>query len=389
MSGSASGALTELLRRLVRIPSVNPMGRAELLGQTGTGEAQIGDFLEHYFRDLGVRFKRKSVSPGRDNLTAWYQAPKPGRALLFDAHQDTVPTDGMVIDPFSANIEGGRLYGRGACDVKAGMAAMLTAFARLVRERPIGSASLVMVCTVDEEYTHTGSSALAAELPVAIDLAVVAEPTSLNLINSHKGAVRWRVIARGKACHSSAPDLGDNAIYRMSRVVQALRDQHKKLAAASGEAVATLSVGTIHGGAAANIVPDSCVIELDRRVLPGEHPDAVREAVIEGLRAQLPDDFAHLEFEPPWVCMPALRPEPSLSFMPVLQDAVERATGRRPTIGSVAFGTDAGPLGQAGIPSVVFGPGDIAQAHTKDEWVDLDQVHAAAEAYFAITQALA
>ena len=198
-------AVTRLLSDLVAIPSVNPMGRP--LSGPGFLEVGMSDYLERWFRELGVPCERQTVAPGRDNLLARYEAPDARRTLLFDAHQDTVPTDGMTIPPFVPVIEAGRLYGRGSCDIKGGMAAMLVAFARLVRERPRGSASVVMACTVDEEFTHTGSPLLAAT-PHGADLAIVAEPTRLDLVNCHKGAVRWKIRTRGVACHSSTPAPG-------------------------------------------------------------------------------------------------------------------------------------------------------------------------------------
>ena len=124
----------------------------------------------------------------------------------------------MTIDPFVPRVDEGRLYGRGSCDVKGSMAAMLMALARLCRERPTGAASVILACTVDEEFTHTGSSRL-AETRLGADLAVVAEPSGLDLVHCHKGALRWKIRTRGVACHSSTPDLGVNAIYRMGRVL--------------------------------------------------------------------------------------------------------------------------------------------------------------------------
>src|SRR5262249_24245409 len=155
------------------------------------------------------------------NLLAWYEAPGSRRTILFDVHQDTVPTDGMTIPPYVPEIVDGRLFGRGSCDVKGSLAAMLAAFARLVRERPAGSASVLLACTVDEESRHTGSSRLAATDHGA-ELAIVAEPTLLNLVHCHKGPLRWKVRTRGRACHSSTPHLGVNAIYRMGPVLGAL-----------------------------------------------------------------------------------------------------------------------------------------------------------------------
>ena len=151
--------LTRLLSDLVSIPSVNPMGR----GSDGPEflETRLSAYLESWFRNEGISVTRQPIAPGRDNLLVRYNAPDARRTLLFDAHQDTVPTDGMTIPPFEPRIEGGKLFGRGSCDVKAGMTAMLLAFRRLYRERPKGSASVIMACTVDEEFTHMGSSRLA------------------------------------------------------------------------------------------------------------------------------------------------------------------------------------------------------------------------------------
>src|SRR5262249_11177118 len=143
------------------------------------------------------------------------------RRILFDVHQDTVPVGGMTIPPFVPTIERGRLYGRGSCDVKGSMAAMLLAFARLVRERPRGAASVLLAFTVDEEFTHQGSSRLWATDHGA-ELAIVAEPTVLDIVHCHKGVLRWKIRTDGVACHSSTPELGRNAIYAMAQVIGVL-----------------------------------------------------------------------------------------------------------------------------------------------------------------------
>ena len=318
-------AVTRLLSDLVSIPSVNPMGR----GLTGPGflEGRVSDYLEDWFRTLGVDVERQVVSPGRDNVIARYESPARRRTLLFDAHQDTVPTDGMTIDPFAPELKGGRLYGRGACDIKGGLAAMLTAFARLVRERPGDSASVIMACTVDEEFTHTGSSRL-ADGHHGADLAIVAEPTLLNLVDRHKGAVRWKIRTRGVACHASTPNLGVNAIYGMARVVAALEDYASELAGSTPDPVLgppSLSVGRIEGGVSVNVVPDWCEVEIDRRVIPGERaadgPGRVRAFLKERL-----GDLGRIEFLPPWVNMPPLigRPRRTLPAGPRGGDRARR-----------------------------------------------------------------
>ncbi len=376
-------AVTRLLSDLVAIPSVNPMGRP--LSGPGFLEGRMSDYLEDWFRELGIACERQTIAPGRDNILAYYEAPGAATKLLFDAHQDTVPTDGMTIPPFLPTVENGRLYGRGSCDIKGGMAAMLTAFARLVRERPKGSASVLMACTVDEEFTHKGSSRLAAHGHGA-DVAIVAEPTMLDLVNCHKGAIRWKVRTRGVACHSSTPHLGANAIYRMAKVIEVLAAHAKSLGDSTPDPVLgppSLSVGRIEGGQSVNVVPDWCEAEIDRRVLPGESGEETMQrawaALEKGIGA--PD---WLEFGDPWINLPPLSAQraPSGERLASISQAVARATGRTPNVIGVPYGTDAGPLNATGLPCLVFGPGDIAQAHTKDEWVELDQVRAAADAYY-------
>jgi acetylornithine deacetylase/succinyl-diaminopimelate desuccinylase-like protein len=374
--------VTRLLSELVAIPSVNPMGRH--LAGPDYFETRLASYLEDWFRGLGVRFERQPVAPGRDNLLAWYSAPDARRLILYDVHQDTVPTDGMTIPPFVPEISQGRLSGRGSCDVKGSMAAMLAAFARLVKERPRGSASVLLACTVDEEFTHTGSSRL-AEMPHGAELAVVAEPTLLDLVHCHKGALRWKIRTSGVACHSSTPHLGRNAIYRMGRVLDVLAQYADELAASTPDPTLgppTLSVGRIEGGQSVNVVPDWCEIEVDRRLIPGEDARTSMETVRKLVESQF-ESGDWFQMSQPWVHMPPLVSR-SARWLEPLSDAILTATGRRPAVLGVPFGTDAGPLNEKGTACVVFGPGDIAQAHTKDEWIDLDQVRLASQAYFQI-----
>jgi acetylornithine deacetylase len=350
-------------------------------------ETRLSDYVEQWLTEKGIACRRQQISSGRDNLLARFDSPGSGRTVLFDVHQDTVPTDGMIIDPFDPRVEGGRMYGRGSCDVKGGMAAMLAALERLCRDRP-RAASVVLACTVDEEFTHTGSSRL-ARTDLGADLAVVAEPTLLDLVHCHKGALRWKIRTSGVACHSSTPHLGVNAVYRMSRVLSALEEYAGALGASAPDpfvGTPSLSVGRIEGGQSVNIVPDWCEIEVDRRLIPGEEPAKAMEQAGAFLTGRL-GTLDGIEFGEPWVCLPPLEPRIG-EWLGPLKEAVARATGDEPRVVGVPFGTDAGPLSASGLPCVVFGPGDIAQAHTNDEWVDLDQVRQAADAYYQIACAL-
>jgi acetylornithine deacetylase len=268
------------------------------------------------------------------------------------------------------------------------MAAMLMALERLSRERPTRAASVILACTVDEEFTHTGSSRL-AETQHGANLAIVAEPTRLDLVHCHKGALRWKIRTRGVACHSSNPQLGINAIYRMGQVLGALVEYARTLSQDTSDPILgppSLSVGRIEGGQCVNVVPDWCEIEVDRRLIPGEDPDDSLENARQFVRERL-GGLDDVEFGRPWTRLPALTPN-SGEWIGPLKEAIKTVIGREPGVVGVPYGTDAGPLGASGFPCVVFGPGDIAQAHTKDEWVSLDEVRQAAEAYFQIACSL-
>ena len=367
-----------LLRDLVRLPSVNPMGRAV------TGDVYYEDrvtaYLERFFLDLGVPYRRSSIAPGRDNIVAGYESPGATTTLLFEVHQDTVPVDGMTVDPFAGEVRDGRLYGRGACDVKGGMTAMLAAFARLVRDKPPGAANVLLACTVDEEHTFLGVQQLVKDGYTA-DFAVVAEPTRLQVVDAHKGVVRWKVRTEGRACHSSRPDQGVNAIYRMGHVlpvIEAYADRLMKSASHPRLGPPTLSVGRIDGGVSVNTVPDGCVIEVDRRLLPGEDPAAAWRDFCQHLAAESP---VPLISDAVWMACPALDALPAPELRERFANALNAVEGRHEVL-AVPFGTDASSLAEAGIPALVFGPGDIAQAHTQDEWIELDQVDRAAEVLY-------
>ena len=285
--------LPQLLAELVRRPSVNPMGRTDLPPDI-LYESRVSAFLEHELRNIPCEFRRQTVAPGRDNLIATYTPP--GAApftTLFEAHQDTVPVDAMTVDPFGATVEGGRMYGRGSCDVKAGVAVMLTALRRLAREKPAGSARLIVAFTVDEENGGLGVSEL-MKSGVRADCAVVAEPTLLNIVNAHKGVARWAVETAGRACHSSRPENGVSAVYRMARVVSAIERYAAQLQARPPHPTLgprTTSVGRIAGGVSPNTVPDACRIDIDRRLLPGETAEGAAADLEAFLKADPAIDF--------------------------------------------------------------------------------------------------
>ena len=380
----------DILKTLISIPSVNPMGR-DLTGPEFL-ETRLSDWLCDFFSGREIPFERIEVVPGRSNVIARVQADETRPTIVLDAHQDTVPVDGMTIDPFHPVIADGKISGRGACDVKGGMAAMLHAFARLADERPPDAANVVMSCTCDEEANVQGITDLVKLwtdedrhsdlVPERPDLALVAEPTLLDIVVAHRGATRWKVKTTGRACHSSQPEQGTNAIYRMARVVSALEDYASGLKDRVTPhhlcGPATLSVGLIEGGVSVNTVPDECVVEVDRRVIPGEDG----AGVIDDVRAHL-DAHAGVpyEFLPPWLVGVPLPDEGNQEFAEQLLTHINEIAGPRQLVG-VPYGTHASRFANSGVPGIVCGPGSIDQAHTRDEWLEISELEHAAEIYF-------
>ncbi len=380
----------QTLRELVRIPSVNPMGRA--VDGPAFFEHRVTDYLQALFTRLGLPWQRQQVEPRRENIVARLDGATPpdqgGAVLMLEAHQDTVPIDGMTIDPFAAAQRDGRLYGRGACDIKGGMAAMLAAASRLVEDRPPNLPTILIACTVNEEQGFTGAKAITqlwqsadSIFPRKPDAAIVAEPTSLDVVVAHKGCVRWECRVRGRAVHSSRPELGDNAIYKMARVLRVFERYQREVAPTLGEhprcGRPSLSVGTIAGGLSVNTVPDECVIKIDRRLLPGEEPAAAMRHIVDYLAHDTSIDFP-VEHDPPFLPSRGLPDDHNTLLGERLRTAAESVSPSRKLVG-VPYGTDASTFQAAGVPSVVFGPGSIDQAHTADEWIELHQLHQATE----------
>ena len=336
-----------------------------------------------------------------------------GGLVLLEAHQDTVPVEGMTIAPFDPELREGRVFGRGSCDNKGGLTAMLAAVVRIAETKPRPRPTVVLACTVNEEHGFTGAKALCklwsdaegqhylvppphpGTLPGGEgvnqiflrrpDVAIVAEPTSLQVVVAHKGMVRWRCHTSGVAAHSSRPDQGENAIFRMAAVLQALERYQRDVVGTLAQhplcGRSTLSVGTITGGLSVNTVPDRCTIEIDRRLVPGEDPLAALEHVIQFIadQTQLKNCIQH---EPPFMRSPGLNNANNEALATRLQAAVRATSGKAPSTCGVSFGTDAAIFGAGGVPCVVFGPGSIAQAHTAAEWVPLAEVEQASAALF-------
>ena len=355
----------KLLAEIIALPSVNPAFLPPR--HPHAGEKRVADFLAATAARAGLEVEFQKVLPGRANIIARLRpAGKIRQTILLAPHLDTVGAGGTKFIPQRKN---GRLHGRGACDTKGCVAAMLSGLMELAggKNRPAHT-QIVFAGLIDEENAQAGSRALAAS-GFKADLAIVGEPTKLQVVTAHKGSLWLQLTAHGQAAHGATPHLGKNAIHEMARIVDALETDYAKQLKRRKHPLlgsGTVNVGKISGGTQPNIVPDACVIEIDRRTLPGETEKSVVREITALLRAKkLSAEISSFKLAP------ALPLETDFR-LPLVRDFLRSAKQRRPV--GVDYFCDAAVLSAGGIPSVVFGPGDIAQAHTADEWISLAEL---------------
>jgi acetylornithine deacetylase/succinyl-diaminopimelate desuccinylase-like protein len=273
-------------------------------------------------------------------------------------------------EQFQPVLKAGRLYGRGACDTKGSVAIMFSALMTLAQGGPRPAhTEVVLIALVDEECGQTGSRHLIRNGTRA-DLAIVGEPTQLRIVTAHKGDLWLQLETRGLAAHGSRPELGRNAVHSMARIVDLLETTYARQLRRQRHPLLrhpTINVGTINGGRQPNIVPDRCTIRIDRRTVPGERDSAVKQEILRVIKRH--------GFSASLVDTKSEEPAPPLETdrrLPLVRQFLNCAGQKKPA--GVDFFTDAGVLSAGGIPSVVFGPGDIAQAHTTAEWVAVSQL---------------
>ena len=356
------------LRDYVAIPSVNPMGRDDIPSAVA-GERRYAEHLGNALRRLDLD-AAVIGSGSRASVIAEATSRDASETVLVASHLDTVPVDGMEIDPFDPVLRDGRLYGRGSCDTKAGMAALVDAL-ETVLQRGTLRRNLILVGEADEEYGSCGVGDVLDQLGGRRpDWALVTEPTELRTVTHHKGIALIRLAAHGRACHSSDPSAGANAIVALARAITSLDQLAAELAERRDPHLgpATLSIGLAAGGHAPNIVPDRAWLLADRRLLPGEDAPRIQTEIEARLAA---DAVADVAVESCHVAKPPLATPDDHPAVAACREAWEAETS---ATHSVAFGTDAGLFAERGIPSIVMGPGSIAQAHTAREFVATDEV---------------
>lgn len=356
-----------LLQDLIALPSVNP---AFFSDPQLHGEHRVAAFLESAARRQGLDVESQAVVPGRSNLLVRLSPRGEVRhRVLLAPHMDTVgePAYALQLTPV---VRDGRIYGRGACDTKGSVAAFFQSLLNVAAAGPRPNhTEILFVGLIDEENMQLGSRHFAQHGPQG-DLAIVGEPTGLEIVTAHKGDVWLRLRTTGRSAHGATPHRGKNAVTAMARIVLALETEYAaELAARPAHprlGRPTVNVGRIDGGRQPNIVPAECTIDIDRRTLPGETEAGVRREIIALLRRHgLKASYDNLRTSP-------CEPLDTCPDLPLVR-SLTRAAGRKGTRG-VHYFTDAAPLAAGGTPSVVFGPGDIAQAHTEREWLAISQL---------------
>jgi acetylornithine deacetylase len=356
-----------LLKALVSANSVNPS-----LVPGAPGEAEAAEVARASMASAGLDVVLQEAAPGRPNVIGVLEGREPGPAVMFCGHLDTVGVEGMI-DPFVPRVERGRLYGRGSQDMKGGVAAMIAAAGALARRWMRGR--LIVAAVVDEEHMSVGAETLVRDWRA--DMAIVTEPTDLQVAIGHKGFAWVEVVTAGRAAHGSRPDEGRDAIARMGRVLVALEARDRELRAARPvpfQGTGSLHASLIGGGRELSSYPDRCTLTYERRTVTGDDErtvEAEARAIVDRLSAADPEFSATVRVaghRAPY-CL-----DPAHPLARTLGEAVARA-GRGAEPVGMSFWTDAAILGGAGIPSLLFGPGG-AGLHSATEYVTLDDVYA-------------
>ncbi|HTM30446.1 MAG TPA: ArgE/DapE family deacylase [Vicinamibacterales bacterium] len=365
--------VVDLLKTLIAIDSVNPS-----LVPGASGEAAVGRALAEHMRALGLAVEVQEVAPGRPNVVGVLDGPNHGRSLMLCGHIDTVGVAGMS-RPFDPVDRDGRIYGRGSQDMKSGVAAMVDAARVIADGGGLDAGRLIVACVVDEEHASIGADALVTRWRA--DGAVVTEPTELAIAIAHKGFEWVEIETEGRAAHGSRPRDGRDAIRLMGRVLSELDALDRTLQARAPHPLlgtASLHASLIHGGRELSSYPDRCHLQMERRTVPGEPPGSASREVEDIVGRLSAADPAFKAASRP---MFARSPYEIAAGHPLVTAMQQAATGRGlgPSLTGMSFWTDASVLGDAGIPSLLFGPTG-AGLHSVEEFVEIESVLACRDA---------
>lgn len=369
-----------LAQRLVRIMSVS---RTD-------GEVEVARFIANYFIDSGIPVEWQEVDGRRANLVAEVQgALGEGPVLLFNGHMDTVAVgSGWTYPPLGGEIVNNRLYGRGACDMKGALAAMMyaTKMVALFAHSLYGKLKVVFV--VDEEEENLGIKEwmkVYRAREEAVDYAIVGEPTGLNISLGHRGVAAYRIEVRGKSCHAAVAERGLNAVYYAALIVKALEEKRRELLSFEDPDLGApaLSVGKVTGGVSPNVVPETCALEVDVRTLPSfsltRMEELLRETVEEVRKREgVPFEYTITRCIPH---LPPARVSKDLELVDLLSRSISDIPGEVPMFSPFPASCEASFLVEAGVPALIFGPGRIEEAHSANEFVPVTQIVTAGRIY--------
>jgi len=376
------GLVLDVLKNLVATNSVNPdVGK-------GPGESALSDLLYDRLSSIpSLDVVKQSVVGNRSNVIAILRGTGGGRSLLLNGHMDTVGVEGMTIDPFKPFIEDGLLHGRGACDMKGGIAAMVGAAKALAESRSRLRGDVIFTFVVDEEHLSIGIEKLVEKY--SADSAIVGEPTEMRIATAHKGFVWIEVEFKGKAAHGSVPEQGIDAISHAARLVDRLRELQLSLNPHAHRLLGPpkIHTSTIEGGTNWSIIPNRCVLRMERRTIPGESGEKVVKEV-QGVLDALKKQDANINATVRTILnRPPLETVSTEPIVNTVQQVLGESAGTNVSVVGVPYWTDGAVLANMGrIPTCIFGPGDIRVAHSPDEYVKVDDVLQAAQVYRGIAQ---
>jgi succinyl-diaminopimelate desuccinylase len=357
-----------MTRQLVKIPS--PTGE----------EREIANFLKDYFASIGFEAFLDNVEKNRPNIVATYKGAKHGPRFLLSGHLDTVPVgEGWTKAPFSGEVTDTHIWGRGATDMKGGLAVMAMAMKALKDSGVDLAGEIVFAGVVGEEENQAGTRHL-IESGFQADYAIISEPTNLLVVNMHKGAINCALTVYGKGAHASTPEQGKNAIYHASRLALALEEYSGQLSKKTHPILGspTLVVGTVQGGQVPYMVADYCRLMIDRRLLPGEtYEETAQEirGVVDSVNRRFPGFRVEMEMT---VSTPPMATDPESPVVKALRRNAEEVMGKDEGVHGWPAVSDGNVLVEGGIPTALFGPGDIGgMAHKPDEGVEVKQLREA------------
>ena len=366
-------AVSDLLSQLVAIDSINPD-----LVAGGAGEAALASFTAEWFTRAGLEVTLQEVALGRPNVIAIARGTGGGRSLMLNAHLDTVGVAGMQA-PFTPRIEAGKLYGRGAYDMKGSLAACMLAMAAIRQQRVAGD--VIFTGVVDEEYASIGTQAIVERWRA--DAAIVTEPTEMQVCVAHKGFVWLDIETIGKAAHGSRPELGVYAIAKMGKLLVGIESIADELAAGTKHALlgsGSLHASLISGGQELSSYPERCLLQIERRTIPGETAALVHAQVQSMIDRVLASDSSFDASVTTTLVRDSFEIDTAAPIVSAVHDAAVAVLRQSPAYVGKTFWMDSALLSSAGIPTVIFGPGGEG-AHAVIEWVDLQQVAQCGEIY--------